>query len=181
MKTQLAILILIFISRIMLCQSYDETQKLLCYLDQPVLSEGYQLMDSNTEDRIEQLRIDKNEINVGHRKPVEVMQKMRCFKVSANDSQSILIKNGQLYRVTIKSCWYSAEAFLGTYLIYGLNIADPKTEGQPEILAVAETNRIDWAFSCSLYGSYDADFRIRSNGIGDQGLMIVVENLQCDY
>jgi len=138
-------------------------------------------MNSNKEDRIEQLCVEKNEINVGHWKPVDVMQKMRCFKVSVNDSQSILIRNGQLYRVTIKSCWYSAEAFLGTYLIYGLNIADPKTGGQPEILAIAETNRIDWTFSSSLYGSYDADFRIRSNGTGDQGLLIVVENLQCEY
>jgi len=180
MKTQFTILILVLVSQIAFGQSYLESETLLNHQNQQALFDGNQLTESSYETRIMHYYDDTEISNVSNQ-PIEVMQNMRCFKVRANESQSILIRNGQLYRVTIKSCWYSAEAFLGTYLIYGLNIADPKTNGQPEILAVAETNRIDWSFNCSLYGSSDADFRILSNGIGDQGLLIVVENLQCEY
>jgi hypothetical protein len=101
------------------------------------------------------------------------------YTVKSGDSKNILIENGQLYRVTIKSCWYSAYARMGTYLIYGLNISDPKTNGQPSILVVAQTPEIDWDFSFRLNGSYNANMRITSEGWGDQGLLIVVEKLSC--
>ena len=99
------------------------------------------------------------------------------YKVGSGESRSILIENGQLYRITIKSCWYSADACIGTYLIYGLNISDPKTQGRPTILVVAETPTIDWRFSFRLSGQYNADMRITSQGWGDQGLLVVVEKL----
>lgn len=99
------------------------------------------------------------------------------YRVRSGESESILIENGQLYRITISSCWYSAEAFIGTYLIYGLNISDPKTEGRPTILVVAETPNIDWRLSFRLNGSYDAEMKITSQRRGDQGLNIVVERL----
>jgi hypothetical protein len=102
-----------------------------------------------------------------------------CYKVRSGGSMSILIENGQLYRITIKSSWYSASACLGTYLVYGLNVSDPKTQGQPAILAIAETPRTDWRFSFSLSGQYDANMNITSQGWGDQGLLIVVEKLSC--
>lgn len=100
-----------------------------------------------------------------------------CYKVQSGESRSILIENGQLYRITIKSCWYSADACIGAYLIYGLNVSDPKTQGRPTILVVAETPTIDWRFSFRLSGQYNADMRITSQGWGDQGLLIVVEKL----
>jgi hypothetical protein len=100
-----------------------------------------------------------------------------CYTVRSGDSETILIENGQLYRLTIKSCWYSADACLGTYLVYGLNASDPKTNGRPSILVVAETPRIDWTFSFNLSGQYDANMRISSQGWGDQGLLIVGERL----
>jgi hypothetical protein len=99
------------------------------------------------------------------------------YTVRSGDSETILIENSQLYRLTIKSCWYSADACLGTYLVYGLNASDPKTNGRPSILVVAETPRIDWTFSFNLSGQYDANMRISSQGWGDQGLLIVVERL----
>jgi hypothetical protein len=100
-----------------------------------------------------------------------------CYTVRSGESKLILIENGQLYRITIKSCWYSADACIGTYLIYGLNVSDPKTQGRPSILIVAETPIIDWRFSFSLSGQYNASMRIVSQGWGDQGLLIVVEKL----
>ena len=99
-----------------------------------------------------------------------------CIEVSDGGSNTILIENGQLYRLTIKSCWMSANARIGTYLIYGLNISDV---GQPCVLTVAETSSIDWSFSYSLNGSYDANMTITSNGWGDQGLLAVLEELNC--
>jgi len=102
-----------------------------------------------------------------------------CYTVPSNRSANILIKNGNTYRVTIKSCWMSAHARMGTYLIYGLNVSDPKTNGSPAILTIAETTNIDWTFSYSLSGSYDANMKVTSNGWGDQGLMIGVEVLSC--
>lgn len=99
------------------------------------------------------------------------------YKVRAGESQTILIENGQLYRITIKSCWYSAEAFIGTYLIYGLNTSDPKTNGKPKVLVVAETPQIDWVFRYRLTGQYDTKMEIESQGLGDQGLLIVIEKL----
>jgi hypothetical protein len=99
------------------------------------------------------------------------------YTVRSGESKSILIANGQLYRITIKSCWYSAEACIGSYLVYGLNVSDPKTNGQPTILVVAETPSIDWKFSFRVVGQYDASMRISSQGWGDQGLLIVVEKL----
>ena len=102
-----------------------------------------------------------------------------CYTVPDDGNTTILIQNGNLYRVTIRSCWSSAYARLGTYLIYGLNISDPTTNGSPTILTVAETADIDWTFSYSLSGSYDANMTITSNSWGDQGLMIGVELLSC--
>jgi len=102
-----------------------------------------------------------------------------CYKVRSGESKSILIENGQFYRITIRSCWYSAEACIGTYLIYGLNVSDPKTQGRPSVLVVAETPTIDWRFSYSLNGQYNVDMKIASQGWGDQGLLIVVEKLSC--
>lgn len=103
-----------------------------------------------------------------------------CYNVPCNGNRTILIENGKLYRVTIKSCWYSAYARIGTYLIYGLNISDPKTSGRPLIQKVKETSAIDWVFSFSLHCSYDANFRITSSGWGDQGLMVFVEEFNAD-
>jgi len=102
-----------------------------------------------------------------------------CYTVPDDGNTTILIQSGNLYRVTIKSCWMSAYARLGTYLIYGLNISDPTTNGSPAILTTAETTDIDWTFSYSLSGSYDANMTITSNSWGDQGLMIAVEVLSC--
>jgi len=98
------------------------------------------------------------------------------YTVPEGEHTNILIENGKLYRLTIKSCWYSAYSRIGTYLIYGLNISDPKTQGRPTVLTVAETPRKDWSFSYSLSGSYDARMRITSGGWGDQGLLIIVES-----
>jgi hypothetical protein len=103
-----------------------------------------------------------------------------CYKVRNGESRSILIENGQLYRITIKSSWYSAEAYIGTYLIYGLNVSDPKTQGRPSVLVLAETPQVDWKFSFRLSGQYNADMRISSQGWGDQGLLIIVEKLSCN-
>ena len=98
------------------------------------------------------------------------------YTVPQNGSQNILIENGKLYRVTIKSCWSSAYARMGSYLFYGLNIADPKTNGKPEVLKISETESIDWTFSYSQSGEYNSSMTITSTGWGDQGLLIVVES-----
>ena len=103
-----------------------------------------------------------------------------CYTVESGGSKTILIENGKLYRVTIKSCWYSADSRIGTYLIYGLNVSDPKTNGKPSVLVIEETPSIDWTFSYTLSGSYDANMKITSGGWGDQGLLIIVEYLKCD-
>ena len=97
-----------------------------------------------------------------------------CVNVTVGGSNTILIVNGGLYRLTIRSCWMSANARIGSYLISGLNIFDV---GQPEVLTIAETPNIDWTFSYSLSGSYDADMTITSSGWGDQGLFVVLEEL----
>lgn len=102
-----------------------------------------------------------------------------CIEIPCGGSDIILIENGKLYRLTIKSCWMSAYARIGTYLISGLNISDPLTGGQPCVLTVTETSSIDWSFSYSLNGSYDANMTITSNGWGDQGLLAVLEELNC--
>jgi len=109
--------------------------------------------------------------------PLSAQFQKDLYTIRNRESRSITIENGQLYRITIKSCWYSADACIGTYLIYGLNISDPKTHGQPKILIVAETTTIDWRYSFRLSGDYNADMRITSLGWGDQGLLIVVEKL----
>lgn len=118
-------------------------------------------------------------IGILSQQPLFAQVQTDCYKVRNGDSKSILIENGQLYRITIKSCWYSADACIGTYLIYGLNVSDPKTQGHPLILVIAETPKIDWRFSFNLSGQYDANMRISSQGWGDQGLLIVVEKLSC--
>ena len=102
-------------------------------------------------------------------------------KLAVPDGGSVtfLIENGGFYRLSIISCWYSAYARIGTYLIYGLNISDPKTGGKPCVLTVAETSSIDWTFSYNLNGSYDADMTVTSGGWGDQGLKIILECLSC--
>ena len=105
---------------------------------------------------------------------------IQCYTVTSGQDTTILIENGQLYRLTIKSCWYSAYARMGSYLIYGLNISDSKTNGKPEVLKVEETTSIDWSFSYSLSGLYDAKMKITSSGWGDQGLLIVLEKLKCN-
>ncbi len=97
------------------------------------------------------------------------------YSIVQNASQDIKIENGKLYRVTIKSCWYSADARMGTYLVFGLNIADPKTSGVPKVLTVSETESTDWSFSYSLNGDHDANMTIASTGWGDQGLSVVIE------
>ena len=102
-----------------------------------------------------------------------------CIEIPCGGSDIILIECGKLYRLTIKSCWMSAYARIGTYLISGLNISDPMTGGQPCVLMVAETSSIDWSFSYSLNGSYDANMTITSNGWGDQGLLAVLAELNC--
>ncbi len=105
---------------------------------------------------------------------------VECYTVKSDGSKTILIENGGLYRMTVKSCWHSAYARMGTYLIYGLNIADPKTNGEPSVLIIKETPSIDWTFSYTLSGSYDANMKITSNGWGDQGLLIVFEAFKCN-
>jgi len=102
-----------------------------------------------------------------------------CIEITSGGSSTILIESGKLYSLTIKSCKQSAWARIGTYLIYGLNISDPMTGGQPCVLMVAETSSIDWSFSYSLNGSYDANMTITSNGWGDQGLLAVLAELNC--
>ena len=102
-----------------------------------------------------------------------------CIEIPCGGSDIILIECGKLYRLTIKSCWMSAYARIGTYLISGLNISDPMTGGQPCVLMVAETSSIDWSFSYSLNGSYDANMTITSNEWGDQGLLAVLAELNC--
>ena len=104
----------------------------------------------------------------------------KSYKIPAGEYKPVLIENGKLYRITIKSCWYSAEAFIGTYLIYGLNVSDPKTNGKPKVLVVAETEQIDWNFRYRLTGQYDTRMEIHSLGLGDQGLLVVVETLSTD-
>jgi hypothetical protein len=116
-------------------------------------------------------------IGILSRQSLSAQVQTDCYTVRSGDSETILIENGQLYRLTIKSCWYSADACLGTYLVYGLNASDPKTNGQPSILVVAQSPRIDWRFSFSLSGQYDNNMRITSQGWGDQGLLVVVERL----
>jgi hypothetical protein len=69
---------------------------------------------------------------------------------------------------------------MGTYLVYGLNHADPMTNGQPSVVKIKESDSIDWSFSYTLSGSHDAIMKISSNGWGDQGLLVVVERLKCD-
>lgn len=110
---------------------------------------------------------------------IKAQASIECYKVKAGEKVNVKIENGQLYRLTIKSCWYSAYAEVGTYLIYGLNVADPKTNGKPEVLKVEETTSIDWIFSFSLSGQYDANMEIKSLGWGDQGLLVVIERLKC--
>ncbi|MBT7089690.1 MAG: T9SS type A sorting domain-containing protein [Candidatus Marinimicrobia bacterium] len=102
-----------------------------------------------------------------------------CYTVPDEGNTTILIENGNLYRLTIRSCWMSAYARMGTYLIYGLNISDATTNGEPAVLPVAETESIDWTFSYNLSGSYNANMTISSSGWGDQGLMVGVETLSC--
>ena len=75
-----------------------------------------------------------------------------CYTVPDEGNTTILIENGNLYRLTIRSCWMSAYARMGTYLIYGLNISDATTNGEPAVLPVAETESIDWTFSYNLSG-----------------------------
>lgn len=116
-------------------------------------------------------------LRILYQQPVFAQVQTDCYTIRSGESKSILIENGQLYRITMKSCWYSAESYIGTYLIYGLNISDPKTNGRPTILPIAETPTIDWRFSFNLRGQYDANMRIASQGRGDQGLLIVVERL----
>lgn len=106
--------------------------------------------------------------------------KSDSYKIPAGEYKSVLIENGKLYRMTIKSCWYSADAFIGTYLIYGLNVSDPKTNGKPKVLIVAETEQIDWSFRYRLSGQYDTRMEIHSQGMGDQGLLVVFETLSTD-
>jgi len=105
---------------------------------------------------------------------------LECYTVPNSGSRTIFFESGKLYRVTIKSCWMSAYARMGTYLIYVLNISDPMTNGEPSVLTIAETSSIDWTFSYSLSGSYSLNMTITSGGWGDQGLLILVEGLQCN-
>lgn len=100
----------------------------------------------------------------------------KCYKITARLDKTIFIENGSLYRLTIKSCLQSANARIGTYLIYGLNISDVS---QPCVLMVAETSSIDWSFSYTLAAPYSANMKITSNGWGDQGLLAVLEELSC--
>jgi len=103
-----------------------------------------------------------------------------CYTVPVNSSETILIENGKLYRLTIKSSWFSVFARTGTYLIYGLNLGDANFNvDQPSVLITAETPDIDWTFSYALNGQHDADMTITSDGWGDQGLWIGVEELSC--
>ncbi len=102
------------------------------------------------------------------------------YSVPQNGSKDIIIENGKLYRVSIESCWYSAYSKLGTYLIYGLNVADSKTNGKPEILTLSESSSIDWSFDFSRVGDYNSNMTINSSGWGDQGLKIVVEKIYDD-
>ena len=119
-------------------------------------------------------------IGFGTTQTVSAQPTVNCYTVTSGGNKTILIENGKLYRVTIKSCWYSAYARIGTYLIYGLNISDSKTNGEPCVLTVQESSSIDWTFSYTLSGSYNANMKITSGGWGDQGLLIVVEELKCD-
>lgn len=100
-----------------------------------------------------------------------------CVQIADGGSGNFTIENGKLYRLTIKSCWMSADARIGTYLIYGLNIADV---GAPYVLTIAESSSIDWSFNYSLIGSYDANMVITSNGWGDQGLLAIFEYFDCN-
>lgn len=99
-----------------------------------------------------------------------------CYPVPVNGNETILIQNGVLYRLTIKSCWMSSATQMGTYLIYGL---DHTGNSAPSVLTTAETPSIDWTFSYSNTGSYDFNMTITSNGWGDQGLSIAVEKFTC--
>ena len=102
-----------------------------------------------------------------------------CYTVASGGNTTIVIKDGSLYRITIKSCLQSYTARMGSYLIYGLNISDSKTSGKPQVLQIDGTASIDWTFSYTLSGSYDANMKITSSGWGDQGLLIIVEELKC--
>lgn len=100
-----------------------------------------------------------------------------CVQIPDGGSGNFIVENGKLYRLTIKSCWMSADARIGTYLIYGLNIADV---GEPHVLTIAESPSIDWTFSYSQYGTYDANMLINSDGWGDQGLLAIFEDFDCN-
>lgn len=103
----------------------------------------------------------------------------QCYIVPVNGSKTILIENGKLYRLTIKSCWMSALARMGTYLIYGLDFNAPQANNKPAVLTTAETPSIDWTFSYSNSPPYSINMTITSNGWGDQGLWVGVEFLVC--
>jgi len=101
---------------------------------------------------------------------------VECETIPVNGNETILIKNGTLYRLTIKSCWMSSAARMGTYLIFGL---DHTGNSAPEVLTTAESSSIDWGFSYSNTGAYDFNMTITSNGWGDQGLGFVLEEFYC--
>lgn len=132
--------------------------------------------DNSSDNEIQTLSISGNDLTISSSNTVTLPKIFVLSTASDGGSNTILIENGKLYRLTIKSCWMSANARIGTYLIYGLNIADV---GQPCVLIVAETASIDWTFSYSLVNDYDANMTITSNGWGDQGLKIILECISC--
>jgi len=98
-------------------------------------------------------------------------------KISNGGSANFYLEGGKLFRITIKSCYYSTAARIGEYLVYTLN----QTSGwDPVVLKVAETSSIDWTFSYALSGA-KTRMRITSNGWGDQGLLVVIEKLSSKF
>jgi hypothetical protein len=98
----------------------------------------------------------------------------KLYSVPNGGSTTVLLYCNSLYRITIKSSNAATTAKLGEYIVCGLNKG---SGGNPEILTIKESISIDWDFSFSLNGTTDTNLIITSRSLGDQGLKVIVEQL----
>ncbi|MFA5928334.1 MAG: hypothetical protein WC838_03425 [Candidatus Margulisiibacteriota bacterium] len=97
----------------------------------------------------------------------------QVFSAPDGGSTSFVIKNGQLYRMTVKTCQSSTYARLGCYLIYGLN----RVVSVPKVLTLA-TDAEDWTWAFSAApGINDNTMTITDSTYGNQGLYVILEQL----